>query len=397
MKRGFAVSVFAALWLAAFSVFLPRPAADEAPPAGTIVTVVGTGQAGSAGDGGKATEAQLRFPRGLAFDAAGNLFIAEFGNSQVRKVSADGIISTVAGIAGEEGFSGDNGPATQAKLWAPRGITVDGAGHLFIADRDNHRVRKVSPDGIITTVVGTGKEGFSGDGGPATEAQLRGPYDVAVDAAGNLLIVEEDSHRVRKVSPDGIITTVAGTGKAGFSGDAGPAKEARLDSPHGVAVDAAGNLFIADTQNHRVRKVDTNGIITTVAGSAQPGFGGDGGPATAAQLDSPDGLAVDTAGNLFIADLFNHRVRKVNPEGIITTVAGSDRKTFSSEGGPATEAGLRGPYAVAVDAAGNLYISDSAYFTNPEDNLGDGERVLKVFGAAAPGLLAGRPFPKPSF
>jgi sugar lactone lactonase YvrE len=382
------------LWLAVSAVFLPSASADETPPAGTLITVAGTGVPGSAGDGGKATEAQLNVPRGIAFDATGNLFIAEFGSSRVRKVSPEGVITTVAGT-GEEGFSGDNGPATQAKLKAPRGITVDPGGTLFIADRDNSRVRKVSPDGIITTVAGTGKEGFAGDGGLATAAQMRGPYDVTVDSAGRLFIAEEDNHRIRQVSLDGTITTVAGTGQEDGTGDGGAAVEAGLAAPRGVAVDAAGNLFVADTLNHRVRQVSPNGIITTVAGTGVDGFSGDGGEATAAQLNSPDGVAVDSAGNLFIADLYNHRVRKVSPDGIITTVAGSDQLVFSGEGGPATAAGLRGPSAVAVDAAGNLLISDSGFATGREDGFGDGERVLKVIGVAAPGLIAGRLFPLP--
>jgi sugar lactone lactonase YvrE len=321
---------------------------------GTISTVAG----GSVGDGGPAVNAPVNTPSAAAVDSAGNLYIANTYNNRVRKVSTSGTITTVAGN-GTPGFSGDGGPATNASLASPTGVAVDAAGNLYIADAGNDRVRKVSASGTITTVAGTGTPGFSGDGGPATGAGLVYPSGVAVDAAGNLYIADTYNNRVRKVSASGTITTVAGNGTPGFSGDGGPATNASLASPSGVAVDAAGNLYIADPDNSRVRKVSTSGTITTVAGNGTPGFSGDGGPATNASLFNPSGVAVDAAGNLYIADTTNSRVRKVSTSGTITTVAGNGTPGFSGDGGPATNASLVYPSGVAVDAAGNLYIADS--------------------------------------
>ena len=327
--------------------------------AGVITTVAGTGTHRFSGDGGPATAARLSSPSGVAVDGAGNLFIADLGDRRIRKVDTAGVITTIAGT-GETGFSGDGGPATEARLDRPYGVAVDGAGNLFIADRDNRRIRKVDSAGVITTVAGTGETGFSGDGGPATEARLFSPWGVAVDGTGNLFIADEANDRIRKVDSAGVITTVAGTGNRGFSGDGGPATEARLSSSWGVAVDGAGNLFIADRRSYRIRKVDSAGVITTVAGTGNRGFSGDGGPATEAQLDRPYGVAVDGAGNLFFVDGSNHRIRKVDSAGVITTVAGTGNRGFSGDGGPATAARLSFPADVAVDGAGNLFITDSA-------------------------------------
>src|ERR1035437_6377065 len=318
---------------------------------GTITTGAGNGNSGFAGDGGPATSASLKFPAGVAVDSAGNLYIAEPSNYRVRKVSG-GTITTVAGN-GNPGNSADGGPATSASI-SPFGVAVDSAGNLYIADPNNLRIRKVS-GGTITTVAGYGNQGFSGDGGPATSASLNSPIGVAVDSAGNLYIA--DTFRIRKVS-GGTITTVAGNGAYRFSGDGGPATSAWLNIPEAVAVDSAGNLYIADLDNYRVRKV-THGTITTVAGNGSPGFSGDGGPATLASLSQPTGVAVDSAGNLYIADPNNQRVRKVSG-GTITTVAGNGNASggFSGDGGPATSASLDNPGAVAVDSTGNLYIAD---------------------------------------
>ena len=327
-------------------------------PDGVIRTVAGNGILGFSGDGGPATDASLNFPQGVAVDAAGNLFIADAENHRIRQVSPDGVIRTVAGN-GDYGFSGDGGPATNASLSSPKGVAVDAAGNLFIADRFNHRIRQVSPDGVIRTVAGNGDFDFSGDGGPATNASLGGTSGVAVDGAGNLFIADAENDRIRQVSPDGIILTVAGNGLGGFSGDGGPATNAFLSNPQGVAVDAAGNLFIADTENHRIRQVSPDGIIRTVAGNGLGGFSGDGGPATNVSLHFPQGVAVDAVGNLFIADSFNGLIRQVSPDGVIRTVAGNrDFFGFSGDGGPATNASLEFPEGVAVDAAGNLFIAD---------------------------------------
>jgi hypothetical protein len=361
LRYPYAVAVNAAgnLYIADQGNNRVRKVAASVPPllSGTITTVAGDGTTGFSGDGGPATNASLYEPTGVAVDAAGNVYIADPGNHRVRKVSTSGTITTVAGN-GSPGFSGDGGPATNASLDGLRGVAVDAAGNLYIADWVNSRVRKVSTSGMITTVAGSGTYGFSGDGGPATDASLSSPYGVAVDAAGNLYIADAGNSRVRKVSTSGTITTVAGSGTYGFSGDGGPATNAALSSPQGVALDAAGNLYIADAQDTRVRKVSTSGTITTVAGSGTYGFSGDGGPATDAGLKGPTGVAVDAAGNLYIADPGNHRVRKVSTSGTITTVAGNGTQGFSGDAGPATNASLNTPYGVAVDAAGNLYIAD---------------------------------------
>jgi sugar lactone lactonase YvrE len=322
-----------------------------------ITTVAGNGIAGFSGDNGPATEAQLNAPKGIAVDSAGNVYFADGSNFRIRKVSK-GVITTVAG-SGIFGFGGDNGPALSAGLAYMHGIAVDSAGNLYIAiaDTDNQRIRKVS-NGVITTVAGNGTPGFSGDNGPATSAQLNTAatsLSIAVDAADNLYIADSGNQRIRRVS-NGVITTVAGNGTPGFSGDNGPATSARLSSPLSAAVDSAGNLYIADSGNSRIRKV-SNGVITTVAGNGTFGFSGDNGPATSAQLSDIRGIAVDPAGNLYIADSGNSRIRKVS-NGVITTVAGNGTLGFSGDNGPATGAQINAPRGVAMDSAGNLYIAE---------------------------------------
>ena len=323
-----------------------------------ILTVAGNGVPGYSGDGGPATSAELYLPYGVAVDGSGNLYIAGYFDHRVRKVSPTGTITTVAGT-GVGGFSGDGVPAASSQLYFPRVVVADASGNLYIADSANHRIRKVSAGGIITTVAGTGSWGYSGDGGPATSARLNYPYSVATDGAGNLYIADSGNSCVRKVSPGGIITTVAGIdGYWGYSGDGGPATSAQLNQPAGLAVDGSGNLYIADEDNNRIRKVSSGGIITTVAGTGVGGFSGDGGSATSAQLSGPFSATVDGSGNLYIADMKNHRIRKVSPNGIITTVAGTGMGGFSGDGGPATSAQLNEPSAAAPDASGNIYIAD---------------------------------------
>ena len=317
---------------------------------GVITTVAGGGY--SLGDNGPATGAQLNFSQGIAVDAGGNVYIVDSSNSLIRKVS-NGVVTTVAGtgtIGGfAAGFSGDNGPATNAHLAFPSGVAVDTTGNIYIADNNNLRLREVS-NGVITTVAGNGTLGFSGDNGPATSAQLVSPEGVAVDSAGNLYVSE--ANRIRKIS-NGVITTVAGISgfAGGFSGDNGPATSAQLTSPSGLAVDSAGNLYIADTGNGRIRKI-SNGVITTVAGGGATL--GDNGPATSAQL-SPSGVAVDSAGNLYIADAGNSRIRKVS-NGVITTIAGGGSSLGDNE--LATDAALSNPNSLALDSAGDVYFSD---------------------------------------
>jgi trimeric autotransporter adhesin len=318
---------------------------------GVITTVAGNGVQGFSGDKGPATSAQLNGPRNVAVDSVGNLYIADDFNYRIRKVS-NGVITTVAGN-GVQGFSGDNGPATSAQLgFYTGGVAVDSLGNLYIADNFNNRIRKVS-NGVITTVAGNGSSGFSGDNGPATSAQLSGPVGIALDSAGNLYIADSNNNRIRKVS-NGVITTVAGNGSPGFSGDNGPATSAQLRSPAGIALDSAGNLYIADSNNNRIREV-SNGVITTVAGNGTAGFSGDNGPATGAGFD-PSDVAVDSAGNMYVADAFNNRIREVS-NGVITTIAGGG--TTFGDNGPATSAQLSLPVGVAVDSAGNVYIADS--------------------------------------
>ncbi len=362
---------------------------------GVLTRVAGSSAvAGYSGDGGPATSARLNYPLGLAVDAAGNLYIADAANYAVRKVAATGIITTVAGN-GTSGYSGDGGPATSAELIGPQGIAVDASGNLYIADSFftvlpaqplpafNSAIRKVTAaTGIITTVAGNGSPGYSGDGGPATSAQLS-PAGVAVDAAGNLYIADRYNCIRRVVAATGIITTIAGNGTLGFSGDGGPATSAQLGSPESVVVDAAGNLFIADNNNNRVREVAAaTGIITTIAGSGPaPGLAappspdsGDGGPATSAQIPSPNGVALDPSGNLYISDGLIRMVAAST--GIITTVAGlaPRQAAYSGDGGPATSAQILRPRGPAVDSSGNLYFADWS-----------GQRIRKV--AMATGII----------
>jgi sugar lactone lactonase YvrE len=332
---------------------------------GNISTVAGNGTAGFSGDGGPATGAELQLPRGITVDSAGNLLIADSNNFRIRKVDLSGNITTVAGN-GNFNFSGDGGPATSAGM-APNFVAVDSAGNLFSADnggpgQGENRVRRIDHSTqIITTVAGNGNPSFLGDGGPATSASLQNPQGVAQDAAGNIFIADSNNSLIRKIDTHGVITTVAGGGTSGL-GDGGPATSAALAFPAGVVVDAAGTgiLFIADTQNQRIRKVDLSGTITTVAGNGTNAFSGDNGPATSASLNFPNGVAVDAAGNIFVADSTNNRIRKVDTGGIITTVAGNGTFGFSGDGGPASNAGLEGPEGVAVDGAGNLFIADTS-------------------------------------
>jgi sugar lactone lactonase YvrE len=324
----------------------------EISPDGIIRTTAGNGYASFSGDGGPVASAMLDRPVAVTTDRAGNVFILDNPfYSRVRKVTPDGIINTVAGN-GTQGYSGDGGPAIAAAFRQPQSLAVDAAGDLFIADVNNNRVRKVSPDGLITTIVGNGGASSRVDSGSAMDIAIS-PNAVAVDAAGDLFIA--DGLRIRKLTPDDFIQTVAGMfGSSGFSGDGGPATQAQLQYPRGIALDALGNLFIAD--GSRVRKVATDGVITTVAGNGEEGYSGDGGPATQAALVAV-AVAVDDAGNLFI--LGNNRVRKVLPDGLITTIAGLGTPGYSGDGGPAAKAEIWAARSLALDQAGNIYIADT--------------------------------------
>ena len=354
----------------------------------TITTIAGSG---AEDDEGKlATEAFLTSPRGVAVDDDGNVYIADTENHRIRKVDAEsGVITTIAGT-GEEGYGGDEGPATEAKLNWPTGVAVDDAGNVYIADRNNERIRRVNPEGIITTFAGTGEWGYDSDedGGPATEALLNWPADVALDEDGELYIADEYNNRIRKVDADGIITTVAGMKRPTLEvgeeeedndnvGDHGPAASALLNRPSGVTLDEEGNLYIADRNHHRIRKVNAEGIITTIAGMADEGFSGDEGPAASAQLYGPNGVAVDEGGYVFIADTGNNRIRQIDPDGVITTLAGGE------DGGDGSAMGgqLAAPRDVAVDSDGNLYVADTGnHQIHVIDDTGMVTRVAGIEG-----------------
>jgi uncharacterized protein (TIGR03437 family) len=390
---------------------------------GTVSTIAGTGTAGFSGDRGPATLAQLNTPTGLDFDNAGNLYVADTNNDAIRRIAPEGTITTVAGNNGR-GYGGDGGSAIGATLNAPQGVAVDASGTLYIADTFNHRIRSVATGGGIATFAGNGFPGFSGDNNPASGATLLFPTDVAADRQGNILIADQGNNRIRrvakgtittiaggpadvqvtegffatavrlngptgiavdgagnvyfaegsiglgsglavgdnriwKVGTDGVLTAVAGNGLNSFSGDLGPAANAQIDTPAQMAFDGAGNLYFADSKNHRIRKIGINGTVITVAGNALPGFAGDAGPATKAELNNPTGVAIDFAGNLYIADTGNNRVRKVYPNGLIGTYAGNGNAALFGDGGLATDAALQGPRGLITDFEGNLYIADT--------------------------------------
>jgi sugar lactone lactonase YvrE len=328
---------------------------------GIINTIAGNGVFRYGGDGGPAISAFMNRPWGLALDGAGAIYFADTANSRIRAIAPNGTINTIAGI-GVLGFAGDGGQAAAATIGSPSFVFVDPAGNKYFSDNNNVRVRKINPAGIITTAVGSGNYAYSGDGGLATNASIEVPRGMAMDAAGNLYLAEAGNSIIRKITPAGIISTFAGTPQApGYSGDGGPALNAQLNSPEGLAIDAAGNLYVADFGNQVVRKITPGGVITTYAGNGAAGYSGDGGPAASASLQNPEGLAVDAASNLFIADSGNRRVRRVDATGRITTSVGNGSFGNSGDGGPATAAALGSPFDVKVDAAGNLYITDRGF------------------------------------
>lgn len=323
-----------------------------------ISTVAGNGGTDVSGIGGHATNAGISGVEGVAVDKEENIYLSNFYNC-VEKVTTDGAITVVAGIPSfGGGYSGDGMSATSAKLSSPSRLAVDKAGNLYISDAGNKRIRKVTTDGIITTVAGNGQQGRSGDGGPAINAQLGSPVGITIDKDGNLYIADNGNCNVRKVDTNGIITTLAGNGSQGYSGDGGPATSAKLFNPFGVAVDNTGNVYIADKNGNRIRKVTTDGIISTVAGNGASDRLGAEGVATNVKLCFPSSLTIDSAGNLYFPEEDGHRIRKVSTDGIITTIAGNGSYGYSGDGGPATSAMLSQPQGIAVDSAGNVYIAD---------------------------------------
>jgi len=324
----------------------------------TINTFAGTGTNGFAGDSGPANAANFNLPCGLAFDSSGNLFVGDSFNSRVRKIDTSGNVSTVAGN-GTKGYFGDTGAATSGGISYPCNLAVDKSNNLYIADAPNHAVRKVSSSGTLTTFAAGHEPGFAGDGGNAVDARVNYAGGVAVDNAGSVYISDTNSNRIRKVTTDGIINTFAGTDGTGLVGDGGPALSAHFDNPLALAVDAAGNLYVADTYNHAIRRITLDGTITTVAGNGSLGFSGDGGLATKAQLNYPKGVAIGADGVIYIADTFNDRIRAVAPNGTISTIGGGGYFGDAGDGGPALQAILKFPAGIAVDGAGNVYIADT--------------------------------------
>ncbi|MCK4587443.1 MAG: hypothetical protein KAU29_08875, partial [Gammaproteobacteria bacterium] len=382
---------------------------------GIITTIAGNGLPGYSGDGGMATSASILLPRRSKVDSLGNLYITDNGNARIRKVDLSGIITSIAG-SGEKSFSGGGGLATAANLSFPHSvatsggdvyiadtfnerirkigtgniintiagdpaspilpyatsasallsriisptdiITDDSTGDIYIADQAGQRIYKVTNDGSISTVAGQLTFGYSGDGGLAIDAELNRPGSIALDSAGNLYIADTENHRIRKVNTSGIITSLAGSGIGGFSGDGGLAILSQLNKPTGIYVDTLGNIYFADSNNHRIRKIQTDGTIVTIAGNGTGDFSGDGGPAVNASLNSPRQITSDALGNLYIADRNNHRIRKIDTSNIISTIAGDGTRAFTGDNAPAIAASLSNPSDVAMSAAGHLYIAD---------------------------------------
>lgn len=323
----------------------------------TVSTVAGSGAIGFSGDGGPATAASFNRSVNVHLDALGNLYVADENNHRIRRIDPRGVITTFAGN-GAAGFSGDNGPAAAASLNGPTGVCSDAQGNVYVNDNLNRRIRRVDRSGVITTFAGNGGQGWSGEGGPAAAATLTLPIRCAVDAQGTLFFVDQGAHRVARID-GGVLNRIARTGARGFSGDGGPAASAVLDNPTALAVDYAGNVFFSDQFNHRIRRIAPGGTITTIAGTGAQGFSGDNGPATAAQVNFPGAMATDQSGNLYFTDGPNQRTRRISRAGVIATIAGNGIAGFSGDGGPATAASFNGAFGITLDASGNLYVADT--------------------------------------
>ena len=334
---------------------------------GTITTIAGNGIYGLAVDGLQAACTPLAYPQGVALDASGNIYIADMNANKIRKVNTSGIITTFAGVGGAPGYSGDGGQATNAQLWGAFGVALDNSGNVYFSDRNNV-VRKITVStGIISNIAGIGGAGgYNGDGIAATSAQLNNLGGIALDGSGNVYIADASNNRVRKVTvSSGIISTIAGTGTGGFSGDGGNAASAKLNSPSAVVLDGSGNVYITDMYNQRIRKI-TGTTINTIAGNGTAGYTGDGGPATNAEMNYPyGGIALDASGNVYFTDYTNNVCRKITvATGFISTFAGNGTGGYSGDGGAATSAKLllnaqNAGSGVAIDGSGNVFISDN--------------------------------------
>ena len=325
-----------------------------------IRTIAGTGSIGYSGDGGQAVHAMVGGSWGIALDGNGDLFFADDDNNVIRKIAPSGVITTIAGTA-TPGYSGDGGPATAARLNYPSGIATDGHGNLYIADNGNYVIRKIDATGTITTVAGNGTWGYSGDGGPAVSARLNGCVAMAFDRAGNMYIADGNT-RIRKVNTTGTISTVAGGSMWGYSGDGGAAVGAALAGPCGIAIDTLGNIYFSDQPNNVIRKVNTSGIISTIAGTNVGGFSGDFGAATDAKINTPAGVTIDNEGNVYFADQGNNRIRKINASGTISTIAGNGIYGYTGDDGFAANASMKAPSAVCMNSTGNMFITDRSNY-----------------------------------
>ncbi len=322
-----------------------------------ITTIAGSGVSGYSGDGAAATLARLQRPNGIASDASGNVYITDYSNNVIRKINPSGVITTIVGTS-SLGFSGDGGPATAATVSSPFDVALDATGNIYFTDELNHRIRMVNTSGIITTIAGSSTSGFFGDGGPATAARLSRPTGLAFDATGNLYFSDFSNHRIRRITPAGIISTVMGTGITSFNGDGLPATATNIGSPNFITFDQAGNLLVSDVSNVRIRMINSFGVVSTIAGNSFTGSSGDGGPATAANLNLSAGIAVDGAGNIYISDNGNNRIRVVNSQGIINAYSGTGTAGYFGDNGPPTAARFRNPSDIAFDDDGNMLIAD---------------------------------------
>jgi len=333
-------------------------AAEEPIPRFTMTTIGGNGTRAYGGDEGPATQASLEHPTAVAVTSTGIVYIADDPTNRVRKIDENGIMTTYVGTGKTDKQNKVRKPG-KLNLLSAYGIATDHLDNLYVLSRGHGKIYKVTPDGKTSVIAGFGKIGFAGDGGPATEARFQWPNHLVADPDGNLYVADTGNNRIRKIDTNGIVTTIAGSGKGGFGGDGGPATEALLHAPSAIAIDAQGNLYTADFMNHRIRKIDTNGIITTVAGTGEPKYNGDDLPALEANIGEPCGVAVDSKGYVYIGDQINLRVRVVTPSGKLHTVAGIGKVGTQGDGGPAHLARMSNPDIITFDKDDNLYIPDN--------------------------------------